>query len=60
MSNKELLLASEKGDFKSVKKLLSIKTIDINCQDILIKYFLLYSKIILLIMLFTILYRINY
>lgn len=37
MSDQDLLLASEKGDFKSVKKLLTNKLIDINCQDFLIQ-----------------------
>ena len=37
MSNKDLLNASEKGDLKSVQRLLTNKNIDINCKNILIQ-----------------------
>ena len=34
MSNHDLLTASEKGDLKSVRRLLANKKIDINCKNI--------------------------
>ena len=34
---KKLLKASEEGDINSVQNLLSIKDINVNCKDILIK-----------------------
>ena len=44
MTNNDLIEASKKGDFDSVKHLLSNQSIDINCKGILIHYYSLYSN----------------